>query len=301
MVLMICDMVKGTKCHQTLECFLPNQLLIQNFIARCMITKVIFEYPTDLSFGQPVRGPANLRAAWDHTYRELLSHTDSQQVIGRALVFQPGPNGAIRMRLTMTSVRTLDLGGMFVTHPDAVNAIVTTFAALTDLRFWIDKRIQFPAAIYDLSPLASNLKVLHIHRAKQCPRSGSYHIPADFTTLTKLHNLLIPSSAWLNQADCSNQDCGMLWRLSNDHRTRVAAFLPPNLSHLTMHFAWSNTLFARGEAYLAQFPLLPENVQIRGFEWIKDLLGESGVTGVELVEVPPAKQCAYCEKVRGCW
>jgi hypothetical protein len=93
----------------------------------------------------------------------------------------------------------------------------------------------------------------------------------------------------------------MLWRLPDDHCTRKSAFLPPNLSHLTMHFAWPNTLFARGGAHVAQFPLLPENVQIRGFEWIEDLLGESGVTGVELVEVPPAKQCAYCEKVRGCW
>jgi hypothetical protein len=92
------------------------------------------------------------------------------------------------------------------------------------------------------------------------------HTPADFTSFTRLHTLHIPSSAGLNQVDRQNQDRGMLWRLPDDHCTRKSAFLPPNLSHLTMHFAWPNTLFARGGADVAQFPLLPENVQIRRFE-----------------------------------
>jgi hypothetical protein len=82
-------MIKDTKCLRTLKYFLPNQLLVQKFIARGMITKVIFECPTDLAYGQPVPDPTNFRAApWEH---ELTPHTDSQQVTDRGLVFQLGP------------------------------------------------------------------------------------------------------------------------------------------------------------------------------------------------------------------
>jgi hypothetical protein len=31
------------------------------------------------------------------------------------------------------------------------------------------------------------------------------------------------------------------------------------------------------------------------------LLDESGAKAVDLVEVPPAKQCGYCKKAKGCW
>lgn len=116
-------------------------------------------------------------------------------------------------------------------------------------------------------------------------------VPIDFKLFTKLRTLRGASSAWLNQLPCDNNlisntpthPTGFILRLPADGRMDIPSYLPPCLEDLTISFVWPNAIFAHGWSYTSLFKLVPQTVQMKGFDCIMDLL-KKNIKKIKLVE-----------------
>jgi hypothetical protein len=193
---------------------------------------------------------------------------------------------------TYEHLRVLDLGCAVVTSMSDLADIVVADPKLTRFRAFLYELHYGLRHVYELPssrlsemllPLKDTLQSLEVHRPPVCTRRTRPITPLDFSAFTELTTLRVSSTTWFEAFKCSHWSTqGFVWDL--EVRKGLHKLLPPYVKTLEIDFAWPSTaLFARGPAHPAQFLVLSASSQVKGFDWIEQLL-QTRIRHVRLVD-----------------